>query len=395
MFLRIRDPAFSHVPLFHVLLSLQLPLSFSHQYPSHLRSGVRILCGILLILTIVYVIPHLFDVGAGSAPSSSDPDFSFESSATVGVAAHSPVGSQNEVLRWKPSHGSLLPASDGPRLAAELGRLLAWPWAWLWPCHFFPPSLDDVAPFPPSRFGKDFDVHLTHPRSFGCSTRACRELCVDEELCAVAPLSSSPAPKGAGMGLLQVRLYQCGLVYGTTPASTWREHGLLPQRDTRTSCSPRPKGLTLRLLSVLLGSSRHFVFAEPPKPSLWSLVSAYIKLHFKRQLHYLRLGVVILFTLTGWLCVSCLVSIEILVFHGGWCAGDLEDVICAVLWPLFCAICRLPLLGIGPLKAIPDSAVMWSSLSLTLAFACVLCYGVLIVFPESLAELLRVACGSI
>ncbi len=119
----------------------------------------------------------------------------------------------------------------------------------------------------------------------------------------------------------------------------------------------------------------------------------YVKLHFKRQVHYLRLGVVILFTLTGARC-----AVECLRLQGCLCtraslAGDLEDVVCACVWPVFCWFCQLRVFGARGLKHMPDPALLWSALSVTYLIAVIVAFGAVIVLPELAAELLRIVCA--
>ncbi len=157
---------------------------------------------------------------------------------------------------------------------------------------------------------------------------------------------------------------------------------------------------------VCLLTTNCTVIAE--KPGLLSLLCLYVKLHFKRQVHYLRLGVVILFTLTGmrvclrscghvcvYVCSLCH-SLSLILMFVRWLffpsTGDLEDVICSFMWPLFCSICRAPCVSTGALKRLADSSLLALALSLTYAAAAAVSFSVVIVLPEAFAEILALLC---
>lgn len=324
----------------------QIALTFSHQYPAHLRAGVRTICGVLLILTALYVVPHLFDVGSPAAHAPAPPLESFYPSGSSGMDEFGDVRPAAGVGAW-PRGGSRTSAansvppfstvskyslsnpsaylSPASKLARELERMLAWPWPWLWPWSLT--SRVTAPPPPPARFGDDFDVDPVPPPVAVASDKACPAWCTDEDLCA-ASSSAPPDASQAAANLFQVRLYQCGVLYGSSPTAVWREHGLAPAgpqhvpKGHQALCSPpgsragsagtRPKPASAEGTRWFCdGSTRAcptcgFLFPVASRPGLWPLLCLYVKLHFKRQVHYLRLGVVILFTLTGavW-CYAC------------------------------------------------------------------------------------------
>ena len=69
-------------------------------------------------------------------------------------------------------------------------------------------------------------------------------------------------------------------------------------------------------------------------------------------------------------------------------AGDLEDVVCSVAWPLFCFLCGFP----SPLSLRHPSSSVVLAASLAVTFVCVLAlvFVVVIGLPETLLELARV-----
>lgn len=45
----------------------RVDLQFTHCYPNHVRTAVRVLCGVVLVITLIYVMPHLVDMTNGSS----------------------------------------------------------------------------------------------------------------------------------------------------------------------------------------------------------------------------------------------------------------------------------------------------------------------------------------
>ena len=91
-------------------------------------------------------------------------------------------------------------------------------------------------------------------------------------------------------------------------------------------------------------------------------------------------------------------AVECLRLQGCSCtraslAGDLEDVVCACVWPVFCWFCQLRVFGARGLKHMPDPALLWSALSVTYLIAVIVAFGAVIVLPELAAELLRIVCA--
>lgn len=50
---------------------IKMKLVFTHCYPNHVRSAVRLVCALLLLCTLLYVMPHLVDMTAPAAGSDS------------------------------------------------------------------------------------------------------------------------------------------------------------------------------------------------------------------------------------------------------------------------------------------------------------------------------------
>ena len=264
--------------------SAQIHMSFSHQYPSHLRAGVRAICGMLLIFTIVYVIPHLFDVGAPQSPVSSSKDAAapvppvsaFEdqdavlvdefgntvSSAGARAKPRGGSGSGEEypptapiapfasVLPWSSPAGSLASV----RLASEFERVLSWPWPWAWPWTSSPftpnsrafPAKGAPASVQWTRFGDDFDLDAVPSPSCNPRTLQCKPPCVDDELCARSTGSAEPRRANVLLAaaddtsLYGSRLYQVGGGDGVSTAAVWRQYDLVPTGKLHSSPDCKP-----------------------------------------------------------------------------------------------------------------------------------------------------------
>lgn len=95
----------------------------------------------------------------------------------------------------------------------------------------------------------------------------------------------------------------------------------------------------------------------------------YLRLHMKRQLHYLRLGMIALFVMTG----------------------DLEDTLSALVWPFTCLLCRhFSKRGAG--ASVPDGTAFFLALYSATAAVLLTCVLIVVVVPEGFAEVVRLSC---
>ena len=102
--------------------------------------------------------------------------------------------------------------------------------------------------------------------------------------------------------------------------------------------------------------------------AILTVLTLYLRLHLKRQLHYLRLGMLALFTLTG----------------------DLEDAMSALVWPLLCLCARhLPVAGCNRRS---DMVWFWLALCTATSIVAVLSTIIVVAIPEALAEIVRLSC---
>ena len=102
---------------------LRVQLAFTHCYPNHVRSAVRVLCGLLLVCTLVYVMPHLVDMTSAEPPA---PD-SLAASVDSGVATERALAEDSAQ-----GHCDYI-VREAPPWSSQVFELFSWPWSWLWP----------------------------------------------------------------------------------------------------------------------------------------------------------------------------------------------------------------------------------------------------------------------
>ena len=131
--------------------------------------------------------------------------------------------------------------------------------------------------------------------------------------------------------------------------------------------------------------------------TILTVLTLYLRLHLKRQLHYLRLGMLALFTLTGTLVMGVVVrrhdglaspDVQLCVVR----AGDLEDAMSALVWPLLCIVGRTCTNRRFVCGHHMDRPLFWVALTAASSAVAFICVFVVVVVPEAVAEVVRLSC---
>lgn len=486
---------------------IALGLAFTHCYPNHVRSAVRVLCGILLLCTLVYVMPHLVDMTSASATPS---EMQF-SQHTTGAAYGADGQHCDYIVREAPpvSLGcSAAAAAAAPplrltrclrlwlasQLSTRVYELFQWPWAWLWPW-----STQQLEARAQARhealilaMGGLKGVHIKG--LWGASDSAdVREGaptgCMDTSLVhrdsVDRVLAMTPRASGAGHALSAARDGDApdddedfddsddGLVGAASAAADGaaRNDGVWGDQDDDSDDDMLREAYTTGVFdpASFFDDGSDLVpaasFASPSNVSgprvsadvedgtcgptgcrasgadgdgrlehngavgdagvysdvtaagaadgftddlpggsdeedggstILTVLTLYLRLHLKRQLHYLRLGMLALFTLTG---RSCRRPPPRLPHVHGWpinclceCAGDLEDAMSAVVWPLLCIVSRTCSNRRFMCGRQADRPLFWVALTVASSAVAFICVFVVVVVPEAVAEVVRLSC---
>ena len=401
--------------------SRRVTLKFTHSYPAHVRSAMRVLCGLLLTVTLLFVMPHMLEMAAM-------PDMGADGGAGADVAGVVDGGAgadgQDAAQTQLTSPETMFTSPS------DVLGVFQWPWAWLWPWsdqQLKARALAQAEAAIVAAHGlQGAHIHglWSLPDGFGVTDESSRRVSSAggfaasgaNHSAAIAfwnapaktgkggraahapgPTAASPfaaydaAVDAAGHGGKPWRRRWDGLRRSNVSVP-WQRGAVLPARHRHLDGTLGGHGAaTAATAAAAAASTRDGAAAgandgvhgngrtgdasravDAPQPgstpsTVATVLSLYMRLHLKRQLHYLRLGMMVLFTLTG----------------------DLEDAMAALAWPILCSVCRFGHPNRPWTMVVNDTLLFWVGLVVTSAVVGTLCAFVIVVLPEGLSEVLR------
>lgn len=387
----------------------EVDIAFTHSYPNAVRFAVRVLCVLLLLMTLLYVLPHLYDFAETHVDDFSG--LSGQGASSDGTGG-SPADALTDPLAGLP-RGCSCPCSASmmDNVIAQFHFVRAQPWLWLWPWSAaqllarerareeanvlaeqgigglslawnltatpdasFPLAACpcDCDYFSQAQYGnvRDDDSPDTGDdpadEGFVSADDDPFEFWDDSSLLLRSEVEEIVASNASRYGLERVRLF------GDDGSDGLQ---IVEQQATQDVASAVPEGsdacegedcpaVDIDAVDRVDGLN------EGSRATVSTVLTLYLRLHMKRQLHYLRLGMIALFVMTG----------------------DLEDSLSALLWPVVCFVCRFSkprtVCGI----TVSDKTVFWLALWSSTALWCLACTLVVVVLPEGIAEVVRLSC---